>query len=148
ATLRAAAELSERYITDRFLPDKAIDVIDEAGARARLASQHPPVEVGELKARLAEVTSDKEDAVRDQNFERAAALRDSERELQQEIRAVQDAWEEERQTRRPVIDEEAIAFIVGRWTGIPVTRLQEAEADRLLRMEDELHKQVVGQDEA
>ena len=148
ATLRAAAELSERYITDRFLPDKAIDVIDEAGARARLASQHPPAAVGELKAQLDEVTSEKEEAVRDQNFEVAAALRDRERELQLQIRSVKEAWEEERQTRRPVIDEEAIAFIVGRWTGIPVTRLQEAEADRLLRMEEELHKQVIGQDEA
>jgi ATP-dependent Clp protease ATP-binding subunit ClpC len=147
-TLQAAAELSERYITDRFLPDKAIDVIDEAGARARLASQHPPAEVGELKAQLDRVTADKEEAVRDQNFERAASLRDRERELQVQIRSVQEAWEQERQTRRPVIDEEAIAFIVGRWTGIPVTRLQEAEADRLLRMEEEIHKQVIGQDEA
>ena len=146
--LQAAAELSERYITDRFLPDKAIDVIDEAGARARLASQHPPAEVGELKGQLEQVTAEKEEAVRDQNFEKAAALRDRERELQQQIRAVQEEWERERQTRRPVIDEEAIAFIVGRWTGIPVTRLQEAEAERLLRMEDELHKQVIGQDEA
>ncbi len=147
-TLVAAAELSERYITDRFLPDKAIDVIDEAGARARLASQHPPAEVGELKGQLEQVTAEKEEAVRDQNFEKAAALRDRERELQQQIRTVQEEWERERQTRRPVIDEEAIAFIVGRWTGIPVTRLQEAEAERLLRMEDELHLQVIGQDEA
>ncbi|HET9134018.1 MAG TPA: ATP-dependent Clp protease ATP-binding subunit [Gemmatimonadales bacterium] len=148
ATLRAAAELSERYITDRFLPDKAIDVIDEAGARARLASQHPPAEVGELQAQLAQVTTEKEEAVGDQNFEKAAALRDRERELQQQIRDVQAAWEQERATRRPVIDEEAVAFIVGRWTGIPVTRLQEAEAERLLRMEEELHKSVIGQDEA
>jgi ATP-dependent Clp protease ATP-binding subunit ClpC len=147
-TLQAAAELAERYITDRFLPDKAIDVIDEAGARARLASQHPPAEVGELKTQLEQVTAEKEEAVRDQNFEKAAALRDRERELQLQIREVQEAWERERQTRRPVIDEEAVAFIVGRWTGIPVTRLQEAEASRLLRMEEEIHKQVIGQDEA
>jgi ATP-dependent Clp protease ATP-binding subunit ClpC len=93
-TLQAAAELSERYITDRFLPDKAIDVIDEAGARARLASQHPPAEVGELKAQLDRVTADKEEAVRDQNFERAASLRDRERELQVQIRSVQEAWEQ------------------------------------------------------
>jgi ATP-dependent Clp protease ATP-binding subunit ClpC len=148
ATLQAAAELSERYITDRFLPDKAIDVIDEAGARARLASQHPPAEVGELKTQLEGVTAEKEEAVRDQNFEKAAALRDRERELQQQIRTVQEEWEKERQTRRPVIDEEAVAFIVGRWTGVPVTRIQEAEAARLLRMEDELHESVIGQDEA
>jgi ATP-dependent Clp protease ATP-binding subunit ClpC len=147
-TLEAAAELSERYITDRFLPDKAIDVIDEAGARARLASQVPPAEVSELKAQLEKVNVQKEEAVRDQNFERAAALRDQERELQNQIRLKQEEWERERQTRRPTIDEEAIAFIVSRWTGIPVTRLQEAESARLLRMEDELHASVVGQDEA
>ncbi len=147
-TLTAAAELSERYITDRFLPDKAIDVIDEAGARARLASQVPPAEVSDLKAQLEKVNVQKEEAVRDQNFERAAALRDQERDLQNQIRLKQEEWERERQTRRPVIDEEAIAFIVSRWTGIPVTRLQEAEATRLLRMEDELHASVVGQHEA
>ncbi|MGB7211926.1 MAG: ATP-dependent Clp protease ATP-binding subunit [Gemmatimonadales bacterium] len=147
-TLAAAAKLSERYITDRFLPDKAIDVIDEAGARARLASQVPPAEVSSLKSALEKVNVDKENAVRDQNFEKAAALRDQERDLQQQIRTQQEEWERERQTRRPVIDEEAVAFIVSRWTGIPVTRLQEAEAQRLLRMEDELHTSVVGQDEA
>jgi ATP-dependent Clp protease ATP-binding subunit ClpC len=148
ATLAAAAELSERYITDRFLPDKAIDVIDEAGARARLASQVPPAEVAELKTALEKVNVQKEDSVRDQNFERAASLRDQERDLQNQIRLKQEEWEKERQTRRPVIDEEAIAFIVSRWTGIPVTRLQEAETARLLRMEDEIHASVVGQDEA
>jgi ATP-dependent Clp protease ATP-binding subunit ClpC len=148
STLAAAAELSERYITDRFLPDKAIDVIDEAGARARLASQVPPAEVAELKAALEKVNLQKEDAVRDQNFERAASLRDQERDLQNQIRLKQEEWERDRQTRRPVIDEEAIAFIVSRWTGIPVTRLQEAETARLMRMEDELHGSVVGQDEA
>jgi len=147
-TLDAAAKLSQRYITDRFLPDKAIDVIDEAGARARLASQVPPAEVASLKGDLEKVNLEKEDAVRDQNFERAAALRDKERDLQTQIRQRQEEWEKERQTRRPVISEEDIAFIVSRWTGIPVTRLQEQEASRLLRMEDELHLSVVGQDEA
>ncbi|HSR14980.1 MAG TPA: ATP-dependent Clp protease ATP-binding subunit, partial [Gemmatimonadales bacterium] len=147
-TLLVAAQLSDRYITDRFLPDKAIDVIDEAGARARLASQVPPAEVAALKQELEQVNTDKENAVRDQNFERAAALRDTERDLQNRIRIKQEEWERERQTRRPVIDEEAVAFIVSRWTGIPLTRLQEAETTRLLRMEDELHEAVVGQDEA
>ena len=147
-TLTEAAKLSERYITDRFLPDKAIDVIDEAGARARLAAQVPPPEVAELKDKLENLSGDKEAAVRDQNFERAASLRDSERELQAEIRRKQEEWERERQTRRPTINEEGVAFIVSRWTGIPVTRLQEAETARLLRMEDELHQSVVGQNEA
>jgi ATP-dependent Clp protease ATP-binding subunit ClpC len=148
STLESAAKLSERYITDRFLPDKAIDVIDEAGARARLAAQVPPPEVARLKDDLETINRDKEEAVRDQNFERAAALRDQERELQTEIRKRQDEWEKERQTHRPTISEEDVAFIVSRWTGIPVTRLQEAETQRLLRMEEELHKIVVGQDQA
>jgi ATP-dependent Clp protease ATP-binding subunit ClpC len=147
-TLVLAAKLSERYITDRFLPDKAIDVIDEAGARARLAAQVPPPEVAELKVKLEGVNTEKDAAVRDQNFERAAALRDTERELQGEIRARQEEWEQRRQSFRPVLGEEEIAFIVSRWTGIPVTRLQEAETARLLRMEEEIHLQVVAQEDA
>jgi ATP-dependent Clp protease ATP-binding subunit ClpC len=147
-TLHAAAQLSDRYITDRFLPDKAIDVVDEAGARARLASQVPPADVAELKTQLEQVNQDKEHAVRDQNFERAASLRDNERDLQNRIRLRQEEWERERQTRRPVIDEEAVAFIVSRWTGIPLTRLQEAETSRLMRMEEAIHESVVGQEEA
>ncbi len=148
STLAIAAKQSERYITDRFLPDKAIDVIDEAGARARLAAQAPPPEVAALKADLEQVNTDKETAVRDQNFEKAAALRDKEREIQGDIRKKQEEWEQRRQSHRPVLGEEEIAFIVSRWTGIPVTRLQEAETSRLLRMEDELHLNVIGQDEA
>ena len=147
STLHAAAKMSERYITDRFLPDKAIDVIDEAGARARLATQAPPPEVTSLKAQLDGVNSEKEAAVRDQNFERAASLRDRERELQGEIRRKQE-WEKHRQSHRPVLGEEEVSFIVSRWTGIPVMRLQEAETARLLRMEEELHGSVVAQDEA
>jgi ATP-dependent Clp protease ATP-binding subunit ClpC len=147
-TLIWAAKLSERYITDRFLPDKAIDVIDEAGARARLAAQAPPPEVAALKADLEKVNTEKEAAVRDQNFERAASLRDRERELQSDIRKKQEEWEKRRQSHRPELGEEEIAFIVSRWTGIPVTRLQEAETARLLRMEDEIHNTVIGQQEA
>jgi ATP-dependent Clp protease ATP-binding subunit ClpC len=147
-TLVLASKLSERYITDRFLPDKAIDVIDEAGARARLAAQAPPPEVAALKADLEKINVQKEAAVRDQNFERAASLRDNEREIQGNIKQKQAEWEARRQSHRPVLGEEEIAFIVSRWTGIPVTRLQEAETARLLRMEDELHESVIGQDEA
>jgi ATP-dependent Clp protease ATP-binding subunit ClpC len=148
ATLESAAKLSERYITDRFLPDKAIDVIDEAGARARLATQSPPPAVAELKAQLDAVNVDKEAAVRDQNFERAASLRDRERELQGDIRRKQEEWEKHRQSHRPVLGEEEVSFIVSRWTGIPVMRLQEAETARLLRMEEEMHVSVVAQEEA
>src|SRR5216117_2346981 len=147
-TLESAAKLSERYITDRFLPDKAIDVIDEAGARARLATQSPPPAVAELKGQLDAVNVDKEAAVRDQNFERAASLRDRERELQGDIRRKQEEWEKHRQSHRPVLGEEEVSFIVSRWTGIPVMRLQEAETARLLRMEEELHASVVAQEEA
>lgn len=147
-TLVSAAKMSERYITDRFLPDKAIDVIDEAGARARLATQAPPPQVTELKAQLDGVNVEKEAAVRDQNFERAASLRDRERELQGDIRRRQEEWEQHRQSHRPVLGEEEVAFIVSRWTGIPVMRLQEAETARLMRMEEELHASVVAQEEA
>jgi ATP-dependent Clp protease ATP-binding subunit ClpC len=147
-TLGASAKLSERYITDRFLPDKAIDVIDEAGARARLATQVPPPEVTELKDQLEELAEKKDEAIRDQDFEKAAELRDRERDLQGQIRKRQEDWEEERKQHRPVISVEDVAFIVSRWTGIPVTRLKEAETERLVNMEEELHKRVVGQDEA
>src|ERR687890_1106672 len=147
-TLVSASKLSERYITDRFLPDKAIDVIDEAGARARLAAQAPPPEVAALKGDLEKVNGEKEAAVRDQNFERAASLRDKEREIQGNIKQKHAEWEARRQSHRPSLGEEEIAFIVSRWTGIPVTRLQEAETARLLRMEDEVHQTVIGQDEA
>ncbi|MDE2880173.1 ATP-dependent Clp protease ATP-binding subunit [Candidatus Palauibacter soopunensis] len=148
ASLSAAARLAERYITDRFLPDKAIDVIDEAGARSRLAAQVPPAEVQEFHTKLEELAEWKDAAISDQDFERAAYLRDREKEVQEEIKRRRDEWERARAEFRPTVDEEDIAFIVGRWTGIPVTRLREAETDRLLRMEDELHESVVGQDEA
>jgi ATP-dependent Clp protease ATP-binding subunit ClpC len=146
--IEAAVKLSERYITDRFLPDKAIDVIDEAGARARLQTQVPPPEVSDLKQQLDELATKKDDAIRDQDFERAAELRDHERELQRKIQEREKAWEEERRTNRPALSEEDVAFIVSRWTGIPVTRLKQAETARLVNMEEEVHKRVVGQDRA
>ena len=146
--LTQASQLSDRYITDRFLPDKAIDVIDEAGARARIASQVPPAEVEGLKEQLAAVADRKESAIRDQDFERAAKLRDEEREIQRRIRDERAAWEEERRRFRPEITVEDVAFIVSRWTGIPLTRIREAETERLVNMEDELHKRVVGQHDA
>jgi ATP-dependent Clp protease ATP-binding subunit ClpC len=147
-SLEHAAKLSDRYITDRFLPDKAIDVIDEAGARARIASQVPPPEVEELKEQLAEIASRKEEAIGDQDFERAAELRDEEREFSQAIRQRQDAWEDERKRHRPEITPDEVAFIVSRWTGIPVTRIRQTESERLVHMEEELHKRIVGQHDA
>jgi len=147
-SLTAAAKLAERYITDRFLPDKAIDVIDEAGARARLGAQVPPAEVQELQEQLEELAGWKDEAIRDQDFERAAYLRDREKEVQEEIKRRRDEWERTQEEFRPTVEEDDIAFIVGRWTGIPVTRLKEAETERLLQMEGQLHESVVGQDEA
>jgi ATP-dependent Clp protease ATP-binding subunit ClpC len=146
--LEHAAKLSDRYITDRFLPDKAIDVIDEAGARARIASQVPPADVEELKDQLAEIAKRKEDAIGDQDFERAAELRDEEREFGLAIRKRQEAWEEERKLHRPEITPEDVAFIVGRWTGIPVTRIRQTESERLVNMEEALHERIVGQQNA
>ncbi len=147
-SLEHAAKLADRYITDRFLPDKAIDVIDEAGARARIASQVPPPEVEELKDQLAEIATRKEEAIGDQDFERAAELRDEEREFSQAIRAKQEAWEEERKRHRPEISPDEVAFIVSRWTGIPVTRIRQTESERLVHMEDALHERIVGQHDA
>ena len=146
--LATAARLSDRYITDRFLPDKAIDVIDEAGARARIAAQVPPPDMEELKEELGRIAEAKESAIRDQDFERAAELRDREREVQHRIRVRHDEWEEERKENRPEISPEEVAFIVSRWTGIPVTRLRQAESNRLVHMEDELHERIVGQHHA
>ena len=146
--LATASRLSDRYITDRFLPDKAIDVIDEAGARARIAAQVPPPDMEELKEELGQIAEAKESAIRDQDFERAAELRDREREVQHRIRVRHDEWEEERKENRPEISPEEVAFIVSRWTGIPVTRLRQAESNRLVHMEDELHERIVGQHHA
>ncbi len=147
-SLVAACRLADRYITDRFLPDKAIDVIDEAGARARIASQVPPPDMEGLKEELGGIAEEKEAAIRDQDFERAAELRDREREVQHRIRLRQDEWEEERKENRPEISPEEVAFIVSRWTGIPVTRLRQAESNRLVHMEDEIHERVIGQHDA
>ncbi len=146
--LEQAARLADRYITDRFLPDKAIDVIDEAGARARIASQVPPPEVEELKEQLSEIARGKEEAIGNQDFERAAELRDEERELSNAIRERQEAWEEERKRFRPEITLDEVGFIVSRWTGIPVQRIRQTESERLVRMEEELHKRIVGQHDA
>jgi ATP-dependent Clp protease ATP-binding subunit ClpC len=147
-SLEAAAKLADRYITDRFLPDKAIDVIDEAGARARLGAQVPPAEVQKLQAEMEELGGRKDAAIRDQDFERAAMLRDREKELLSEIRRTKEEWEKQQREMRIVVTEEDIAFIVSRWTGVPVSRLREEETQRLLRMEDELHESVIGQHEA
>ncbi|HUU29215.1 MAG TPA: ATP-dependent Clp protease ATP-binding subunit [archaeon] len=141
-----AVKLSERYITDRFLPDKAIDVLDEAAARKSLASQAPPKEVIKLEDELKEVIRKKEKAINEQEYEVAAKLRDREHELRQRIDTTTKKTENGKYS--VVLEEEDVAYIVSRWTGIPVVRLSENESARLLKMEDELCKRIVGQDEA
>src|SRR5438477_5160502 len=143
--LDAAAELADRYISDRFLPDKAIDLIDEAASRMRIKSMTSPPVYRELEDEIEEVRKAKEAAIENQEFEKAANLRDEERRLTQKKRELADQWEAGESTERPSIGEEEIADIVSMWTGIPVFKLTEAETAKLMRMEDELHKRVIGQ---
>ncbi|MBD1910262.1 MULTISPECIES: ATP-dependent Clp protease ATP-binding subunit [unclassified Leptolyngbya] len=150
--LDAAAKLSDRYISDRYLPDKAIDLVDEAGSRVRLINSQLPPAAKELDKELRQVLKEKDDAVRSQNFERAGELREREMEIKQEIRSIAQAKKTEstdgEDTTSPVVTEEDIAQIVASWTGVPVNKLTESESERLLHMEDTLHGRIIGQDEA
>jgi ATP-dependent Clp protease ATP-binding subunit ClpC len=143
--LRAAAELADRYISDRFLPDKAIDLIDEAASRMRIKSMSQPPVYRDLEEEIEETRRSKEAAIEAQEFEKAANLRDSERQLTNKKRELEDQWAAGEGGERPEVGEEEIADIVSMWTGIPVFKLTEAETKKLLRMEDELHKRVIGQ---
>jgi len=145
--LVAAAKMSDRYIADRFLPDKAIDLIDEAASRVRILSMTAPPEVREKEEKLNEVRKGKEEAIQGQDFEKAAELRDRERQMEEELGTVRGEWEIP-ESAEASVGEEEIAGIVSTWTGIPVVRLTEEESAKLLRMEDELHHRVIGQDEA
>ncbi|HSD51714.1 MAG TPA: ATP-dependent Clp protease ATP-binding subunit, partial [Candidatus Methylomirabilis sp.] len=144
----AAARLSQRYIADRFLPDKAIDVIDEAGARARLKGMMLPSELREMENEVERLRAQKEDAIRTQAFEVAARLRDTERKLRAELEERKANWKEQRAKAKTVVSEEDIAYVVAKWTGIPLQQLEEAESAKLLRIEEELSRRVVGQEEA
>jgi ATP-dependent Clp protease ATP-binding subunit ClpC len=144
--LRAAATLSDRYIQDRHLPDKAIDLIDEAASRMRIKTMSAPPQYRELDEKIEQVRLEKEAAIEAQEFEKAANLRDSERKLTHEKRELEEGWRNEEGLAQPEIGEEEIADIVSMWTGIPVFKLTEAESQKLIRMEDELHKRVIGQD--
>lgn len=146
--LEAAAVLSDRYIQDRFLPDKAIDLIDEAGARMRIRNMTIPAEVREAEDFLRKVRADKEAAVVAQDFEEAAALRDQERRLLEERRNLEEDWREAASRIVHDVTEKEIADVVSMATGVPVTNLTEAESDKLLRMEEVLHQRVIGQEEA
>ncbi|MGF1512607.1 MAG: ATP-dependent Clp protease ATP-binding subunit [Elainellaceae cyanobacterium] len=154
--LDAAAKLSDRYISDRYLPDKAIDLIDEAGSRVRLINSQLPPAAKELDKELRQVLKDKDDAVRSQDFDRAGELRDREMEIKAEIRAIAQSRKAEVEASEgekggdtsPVVTEEDIAHIVASWTGVPVNKLTESESEKLLHMEDTLHTRLIGQDEA
>ena len=148
AALQTAAELSARYIQDRNLPDKAIDLIDEAGARLRIKRLTAPPELKELDAKIARISADKDKAIKDQDFEKAAELRDSQEKLEQERKQKEQAWREGESDVKMVVDEDVIAQVISQSTGIPVFKLTQAESKKLLGMESELHKRIIGQDEA
>jgi ATP-dependent Clp protease ATP-binding subunit ClpC len=146
--LKAAAELSDRYISERFLPDKAIDLIDEAGSRARLQSSQTPPQFKDKEAEIEKVVKDKSGAISGQEYEKAARLRDKEKELRKALEEAKKKWREKRDQSTPVILYEDIAAVVSKWTGVPVTALTESETEKLVHMEENLHKRIVGQEEA
>ncbi len=146
--LQAAAKLSDRYISDRYLPDKAIDLIDEAGSRVHLRNSGPSPATKELKRELRQVTKEKDEAVKAQDFDKAGQLRDRELELEAKLKAMSDNQENHNDSITPIVDEEDIAQIVAFWTGVPVNKLTESESEQLIHLEDTLHQRLVGQDEA
>nr|WP_315282542.1 ATP-dependent Clp protease ATP-binding subunit [uncultured Actinomyces sp.] len=148
AAIQAAAELADRYISDRFLPDKAIDLVDEAGARLRIRRMTAPPELRELDEKIAEVRRNKEAAIDDQDFEKAASLRDEESKLAEQRKAKEEAWKGGESDEIAEVGDQEIAEVLAMSTGIPVVRLTQTETAKLLKMEDELHKRVIGQDEA
>jgi ATP-dependent Clp protease ATP-binding subunit ClpC len=146
--VRAAVFFSERYLHDRFLPDKAIDVIDEAGSRARLAVVTAPTELQDMEKEIEDISREKESAIQAQEFEKAARFRDQEKETRKKLDELRKAWNETKQAQESVVTGADIAKVVSAMTGIPVTEVQEEESEKLLRLEDELKKRVVGQEEA
>ncbi|MDD5115691.1 MAG: ATP-dependent Clp protease ATP-binding subunit [Candidatus Omnitrophica bacterium] len=147
-SLEAAARLSDRYISGRFMPDKAIDLIDEAGSHARLNVLIVPPEIKKLEAQVDSLRKEKESYIKSQDFEKAASLRDQERIARQELEKLNKEWSQAKDKMRPEVTAEDIAKIVAQWTGIPTFRLEEKESEKLLKIEEELHKRVVGQNEA
>ncbi|MBI3313513.1 MAG: ATP-dependent Clp protease ATP-binding subunit [Candidatus Omnitrophica bacterium] len=146
--IEAASKLSDRYISGRFLPDKAIDLIDEAASRARLAVTTLPKDLKKLETEIESFKREKEAAIKAQDFEKAAKLRDDERKAKEELARVRKSWKESKSEVEVQVTDEDISHIVSKWTGVPLARLEEKETARLLRMEDELHQRVVGQSEA
>ncbi|WP_455538778.1 ATP-dependent Clp protease ATP-binding subunit [Terrisporobacter sp.] len=146
-SIKAAVDLSVRYITDRFLPDKAIDLIDEAASKVRLKENTPPKEIQDLEEKINSIKKEKEESVRGQNFEKAAKLRDEQRKTQEKLQNIRGEWNKSSKYA-DVVDAEVIAEVVELWTGIPVNRMMEEESERLLKLEDILHERVIGQDQA
>src|SRR5262245_39934193 len=144
----SAVKLADRYINDRFLPDKAIDVIDEAGACARLSISAIPTEVRELEKQVEEVAKEKEASIQQQEFEKAARIRDKEKELRAKLRDLKKNWTDIKHETQATVDGDLIATVIARMTGIPIARIEEKESEKLLRMEEEIRKSIVGQDEA
>lgn len=146
--VNAAVELSARYISDRFLPDKAIDLMDEAASKVRLQAYVSPPDLKELENKIEEARKEKEEAVNNQNYERAAQVRDAEMQLRKEMEEMRKSWEDARKEEKCVVTEEDVAQVVASWTGVPVKKLTEDESQRLLNLEGTLHDRVIGQDEA
>lgn len=146
--IEAAARLSDRYISDRFLPDKAIDLMDEAGSKVRLSGLVAPPELKELEARIEEIRIEKEAAIKNEKFEEAAALRDDEQRLEEKLETLRSEWRSSQGRSHAVVTAQDIAEVVADWTGIPITDIAEEEAIRLLNLEDVLHRRVIGQEEA
>jgi len=145
--VEAAVRMSDRYITDRFLPDKAIDVMDEAGSRARIGTMTRPPEVKDLEANIETIKTQKERAIKDQDFEGAAAMRDKEKHAKEKLDSVLAAWRASREEKRVTVDEDDILNVISKWTGIPLKRMEEGEAAKLLALEGEMERKIIGQKE-
>jgi len=148
AALEAAAKLSDRYLTGRFLPDKAIDLMDEAGSRARIGAMTRPPSTKDLEADIDRIRGEKEGAIKAQDFEKAASLRDTEKKAKEDLETALAVWRKERDEREVVVGEEEIMHVLSKWTGVPLNRMEQKETVKLLAMEEELKKRVIGQDEA
>ena len=146
--LEAAARLSDRYLTGRFLPDKAIDVMDEAGSRARIAAMTRPPNVKDIEAQIEQIRVDKEAAIKAQDFEKAAALRDNEKQAKDRLDTILSEWRINKEEREVLVTEDEIMHVVSKWTGVPLSRMEQQETQKLLAMESELKGKVIGQDEA
>ncbi len=147
-SLESAAKLSDRYLTGRFLPDKAIDVMDEAGARARIGAMTRPPDVKDIEKEIEDIRADKEGAIKAQDFEKAAALRDTEKQAKEKLERIISEWREQREEKEVIVTDDDMMHIVSKWTGVPLNRMEQKETAKLLAMESELRKSVIGQEEA